>query len=252
MYPLVIQQQRQAFAYHFPVKENERIESDASDMKFICYDDEHPVSLQSFLKHPAITNPPMNLVFATNNPNKLREVSKLIPPGITLQSLKDIGCFDELPETGRTLVENARQKARYVHDKFGVNCFSDDSGLEVEALGGRPGVDSAIFAGNGATADDNIGKLLAEMKGISRREAVFRTVMVLYLGGEESIFDGSIPGTITEKKNGTGGFGYDPVFVPDGCDRTFSEMTPEEKNAISHRSIALNKLVEFLKQQVSK
>ena len=191
----------------------------------------------------------MQLVFATNNMHKFKEVRKLLPVRISLLTLRDIGCEDSLPETGSTLHQNALQKARYVHDKYGLNCFADDSGLEVAALGGRPGVYSARFAGPSATSTENIDKLLIEMKGIQERAAEFVTVIALLLDSKEYFFDGRIAGRITEKTFGSGGFGYDPVFMPSDSDSTFSEMSDEQKNAISHRAIAIQKLTDFLARE---
>ncbi len=170
----------------------------------------------------------------------------MLPPDFQLLNLRDIGCTDDLPETGSTLKSNAIQKARYVHDKFGVNCFADDTGLEVAALDGRPGVYSARYAGNSADSSDNIEKLLTELKGVEDRRASFRTVIALIIANQEYLFEGIIHGTIAESASGSEGFGYDPVFIPDGFSKTFSEIGVEEKNKISHRSIATKKLVDFL------
>ncbi len=189
----------------------------------------------------------MDIVFATGNQHKIKEAIKILPPSISLLNLSSIGCDDELPETGSTLRSNASQKARYVSDKFGVNCFSDDSGLEVIALDGRPGVYSARFAGQHANAEMNNEKLLAEMNGITDRRAIFHTVISLILNGEERLFEGLINGTITLKPIGENGFGYDPLFIPEGYDKTFAQMEEDEKNALSHRAIAMNKLAEYLK-----
>jgi XTP/dITP diphosphohydrolase len=193
----------------------------------------------------------MKLVFATNNSHKIKEVEKMLPEGVNLLKLKDIDCFDDLPETGTTLMDNARQKARYIYEKFGLNCFADDSGIEVSALGGRPGVYSARFAGSSATSSENISKLLIELKGITDRTATFRTVIALIIDGKEYFFEGSINGHITETLHGAEGFGYDPVFIPSGSEMTFAEMNPEEKNSLSHRAIAMKKFSEFLKTPVN-
>jgi XTP/dITP diphosphohydrolase len=187
------------------------------------------------------------MVFATNNPHKFKEVRQMLPENFRLLNLKDIDCVDELPETGNTIVANAYQKAKYVHDKFGVDCFADDTGLEVAALDGRPGVYSARYAGERADAADNIEKLLAELKGVEDRRAAFRTVIALLINDKEYSFEGIIHGTITEKPSGLKGFGYDPVFIPEGFSKTFSEMSDEEKNSLSHRGKAVKKLVEFLR-----
>lgn len=192
----------------------------------------------------------MKLVFATNNQHKIKEVTHLLPSDLQLISLKDIECDDDLPETGVKLEDNARQKARYVHDKFGVDCFADDTGLEIEALNGRPGVYSARYAGPACIAEENVLKVLTEMQGVQNRKARFRTVIALYLGDQEYIFEGSIEGRITESPAGSHGFGYDPVFIPEGEQRTFAEMSLEEKNRFSHRSNAIRKLSDFLKQHI--
>ncbi len=192
----------------------------------------------------------MRLVFATNNQHKIKEVTHLLPAELQLISLKDIECEDDLPETGVKLEDNARQKARYVHDKFGVDCFADDTGLEIEALNGRPGVYSARYAGPACIAEENVQKVLTELQGVQNRKARFRTVIALYLGDQEYIFEGSIEGRITESPAGSNGFGYDPVFIPEGEQRTFAEMSLEEKNRFSHRSNAIRKLSDFLKQHI--
>jgi XTP/dITP diphosphohydrolase len=192
----------------------------------------------------------MTLLFATNNTHKFKEVSKILPSTYTLLSLRDVDFFGELEETGTTVRSNASQKARYVHDKFGMNCFADDTGLEVLALGGRPGVYSARFAGPEAIASENIKKLLIELKGIEDRRASFRTVISLFLDDKEYFFEGTINGTITHETRGDGGFGYDPLFIPDGMIKTLAEMSDEEKNNISHRYVAINKLVNFLRNTV--
>ncbi|MBP6335452.1 MAG: RdgB/HAM1 family non-canonical purine NTP pyrophosphatase [Bacteroidia bacterium] len=189
----------------------------------------------------------MKLVFATNNNNKLKEVRQLMPAEIEILSLKDIGCDDELPETGRTLNENAFQKAQYVHEKYGWNCFSDDTGLEVQALGGRPGVISARYAGPACRASDNIQKLLTELKNEENRNARFRTVIACLIDSEVHYFEGQVDGLITETESGDKGFGYDPVFKPSSSEITFAEMTPEEKNQRSHRAESIRKFVDWLK-----
>lgn len=173
----------------------------------------------------------------------------MLPKDIELLNLKDINCDDELPETGNTFRANALQKARYVHEKFGMNCFADDSGLEVLALGGRPGVYSARYAGNNARSEDNISKLLHELKDVTDRRARFKTVICLYLNDDVHYFEGEVSGSISTETSGESGFGYDPVFVPDGYSKTFSEMTEAEKNAISHRRKAVDELVAFLWNQ---
>jgi len=191
----------------------------------------------------------MKLIFATNNSHKFKEVRAILPPDFELLNLRDIDCSEELPETGNTIKSNAYQKARYVHDKFGVNCFADDTGLEVVALDGRPGVYSARYAGQDADSAGNIEKLLIEMKGVKERRASFRTVIALLVDEKEYFFEGVINGVITDSPSGSGGFGYDPVFIPEGYTETFSELGEVEKNKISHRAIAVKLLSDFLSDQ---
>ncbi len=188
----------------------------------------------------------MKLVFATNNLHKLDEVRKITAGRAEIASLRDINCHDDIPETGSTLEENALQKARYIKDKFGCDCFADDTGLEVEALGGAPGVYSARYAGEAHDSEANMQKLLSEMEGKENRRARFRTVIALVLDGKEYMFEGIVNGIITEDKRGTNGFGYDPVFMPDGYTKTFAELGDNVKNAISHRAEAVRKLSAFL------
>jgi XTP/dITP diphosphohydrolase len=187
-----------------------------------------------------------NLVFATNNHHKLKEAEGILPERFGIRSLRDIGCEDELPETGATLEANAFQKANYVHEKFGVICFSDDTGLEVDALDGAPGVFSARYAGLPPDSEKNVERLLRELQGVTDRRARFRTVICLLGMGEPIYFNGTVEGTITVVRKGDGGFGYDPVFLPDGSGLTFSEMNPSEKNAISHRGRALQAMRRWL------
>lgn len=191
----------------------------------------------------------MRLCFASNNAHKLAEIRPLLPAGTELISLEDIGCREELPETQDTLEGNARQKAEYVWQHYGVPCFADDTGLEVQALHGEPGVYSARYAGPQRRAEDNVQKLLHELRPHADRSATFRTVVALVLpGGAVHEFAGEVPGRITEQPHGTGGFGYDPVFQPtEGDGRTFAEMTTDEKNHLSHRSRAVAGLVAFLR-----
>lgn len=191
----------------------------------------------------------MKLVFATNNLNKLAEVQKMLPDTILLLSLKDINCFDEIEETENTLEGNAKLKADYITTKFGYNCFADDTGLEVNTLNGAPGVYSARYAGKENNAENNMHKLLSEMENCQDRSAQFRTAVVLNLNGKQFLFEGVCKGEILHQKQGEKGFGYDPVFKPENYNVSFAEMTQEEKNTISHRGIAINKLVEFLKNQ---
>lgn len=190
----------------------------------------------------------MKLVFATNNKHKLTEVRSLVDGSIEIVSLSDIGCSEDIPETAATIEGNASQKAFYVFNKFGIDCFADDTGLEVEALNGRPGVYSARYAGEGCSFDDNIDKILLELKGIKNRSACFRTVISLIINGVEHQFEGRVDGLLLEERRGIKGFGYDPVFQPSGSDKTFAEMSPEMKNKISHRGIAVRKLVDFLER----
>ena len=188
----------------------------------------------------------MELVFATNNKNKIKEITSLTSGKINLLGLNDISCFEELPETQPTIEGNALQKAKYVKDKYDRDCFADDTGLEVNALEGRPGVYSARYAGESRNDNDNMSKLLKELQNKSDRRARFRTVIALVMDGKEWLFEGIVEGRIIEEKRGANGFGYDPVFMPDGYDRTFAEMDLELKGRISHRGIAVRKLVEHL------
>ena len=188
----------------------------------------------------------MKLVFATNNPNKLSELQALFPDGIEILSLKDINCNEELPETNPTLKDNALQKAQYVYQNYGFNCFADDTGLEIDALGGAPGVYSARFAGEDCRAEDNMKKVLTKLENEENRNAKFRTVIALIITGEENLFEGECNGAITKAKSGVEGFGYDPIFNPKGYEITFAEMSKKEKGAISHRGRAVEKLVAFL------
>ena len=192
----------------------------------------------------------MRLCFASNNAHKLDEIRPLLPAGLTLLSLADVGCHEELPETQDTLEGNARQKAEYVRQHYGVACFADDTGLEVAALGGAPGVYSARYAGPQRLAEDNVVKLLQELAGVPDRSARFRTVVAL-AGADGSVheFAGEVAGHITETGRGRGGFGYDPVFAPaEGNGRTFAEMSGTEKNRVSHRARAVAGLLAFLKE----
>jgi len=190
----------------------------------------------------------MELVFATNNKNKLIEVQEILSKSIQLLSLSDINCFDEVEETETTLEGNAKLKADYISKNFNYNCFADDTGLEVEILDSKPGVYSARFAGEPANSENNMNKLLAELKGKSNRKAQFRTAICLNLNGKQFSFEGICKGEILDKKQGEKGFGYDPIFKPNGFNQSFAEMNSEEKNKISHRGIAIQKLVAFLKE----
>ncbi len=188
----------------------------------------------------------MELVFATHNPNKIKEVRLLLPAHIRLHTLESLGCYTDIPETGATLEENARLKADYVAGRYGLPCFADDTGLLVNALHGAPGVHSARYAGGQKSAGDNMDKLLRELENTHDREARFETVIALVQDGDTRFFKGEVRGTITREKSGQGGFGYDPVFMPDGYDRTFAALPLEVKNRISHRARALQELIAYL------
>lgn len=190
----------------------------------------------------------MKLVFATNNRHKLDEVRAIVGDRVEVLSLNDIGCHDDIPETADTLQGNALIKARYIHEKFGVDCFADDTGLEVEALDGAPGVYSARYAGKECDSEANMQKLLQNLTGKSNRNAQFRTVIALIIKGEEKLFNGIVKGTITEEKRGDSGFGYDPVFIPEGFSESFAQMSGEMKNSISHRYRATLELSNYLKE----
>ncbi|MGV3547760.1 MAG: non-canonical purine NTP diphosphatase [Pedobacter sp.] len=187
------------------------------------------------------------LVFATNNQHKTAEVAKILAPDYEVLNLKDINCLVDIPETGDTFAENATLKSTYVFENFGLDCFADDSGLEVEALNNEPGIYSARYSG---VKDDtiNLQLLLKNMDGQTNRKARFKTVISLLKNGENHLFEGVIEGTITSNPSGTNGFGYDPIFKPNGYDITFAEMDMAEKNKISHRALAMQKLIDFLKK----
>ena len=189
----------------------------------------------------------MELVFATNNKHKVREISDLLDGDFKITGLSDLNITEDIPEDAETLEENALFKARYVHGKTGMNVFADDTGLEVTALGGAPGVWSARYAGENKSFDDNIDKLLREMLGATDRSARFRTVIALILDRKEYLFEGIVEGEIITERKGTGGFGYDPVFRASGSEKTFAEIPLQEKNIISHRARAMRKLIAFLK-----
>lgn len=196
------------------------------------------------------------LVFATQNKHKIEEINALLQTNMAQQEnpiwniigLAEINCFDDIPETSDTLEGNALQKALYINERLGYDCFADDTGLEVDALDGRPGIYSARYAGSQRSFDDNINKILAELKDVSHRSARFRTVIALVLGSDHYFFEGKIEGHIIHERHGSSGFGYDPVFVPAGFDKTFAEMKLEEKNIISHRAIATRLLIDFLRK----
>jgi XTP/dITP diphosphohydrolase len=188
----------------------------------------------------------MKLVFATNNKNKIKEINNLLGNSIELLSLEDINCFEEIPETSETIAGNALQKAQYVFEKFGYNCFADDTGLEIESLNGEPGIYSARYAGERRNARDNMDKVLDDLKDKTNRNAHFKTVIALIIDGKESLFEGIAKGEITESKSGSEGFGYDPIFKPNNYNITFSEMNLDEKNKISHRGKAVRLLTKYL------
>ncbi|MFD2034125.1 non-canonical purine NTP diphosphatase [Belliella marina] len=189
----------------------------------------------------------MKICFATNNKKKIEEVKAALGDTFTIVSLEEIGCHEELPETGDTLDHNAFQKARYVKEHYGVDCFADDTGLEVEALDGAPGVYSGRYAGEPRSDERNIDLLLENLQEASNRKAKFRTVIALILNGEEHTFEGVANGEILKTRTGTGGFGYDPIFQPEGYGKSFAELSMDEKNEISHRGKAVRALVQFLK-----
>lgn len=191
----------------------------------------------------------MKLVFATNNRHKLDEVRAILGNKIEVLSLNDIDCHDDIPETADTLEGNALIKARYIHEKFGVDCFADDTGLEVEALNGEPGVYSARYAGEDCNPEANMYKLLQNLTGENNRNAQFRTVIALIINGEEKLFNGIVKGTISREKMGNAGFGYDPIFIPEGFSESFAQMTSEMKNSISHRYRATEELSNYFKKQ---
>lgn len=189
----------------------------------------------------------MNLIFATNNRHKATEISSMLSDSWSIQTLEEVGFSREVPETGSTLEANALQKARFIKDHLGKDCFADDTGLEIEALNGEPGVYSARYAGPEKDSDLNIRKVLSEMKDKSNRKARFRTVIALILNGQEFLFEGTVNGIILKKPEGEGGFGYDPIFKPDEASVSFARMPLSEKNQISHRGRAFSKLVKYLK-----
>lgn len=191
----------------------------------------------------------MKIVFATNNAHKLAEVRAVLGGGFELVTLREVGITEDIPETGATLEENASEKARYVYERTGLDCFADDTGLEVEALNGAPGVRSARYATEGHDFAANNRKLLSELEGADNRRARFRTVISLIRGGEEQRVEGVVRGSIALSEAGCGGFGYDPLFIPEGYDVTFAEMSVDEKNAISHRGRAVAELVKVLTEK---
>lgn len=190
----------------------------------------------------------MKLVFATNNKHKLQEVRDIVGDRVEVLSLSDIDCHDDIPETADTLQGNALIKARHIYEKYGYNCFADDTGLEVEALGGEPGVYSARYAGEECDSEANMLKLLQNLTGKNNRNAQFRTVIALIIDGEEKLFNGIVKGTISNEKRGDSGFGYDPIFIPEGYTESFAQMSGEMKNSISHRYRATKQLSDYLKE----
>jgi len=191
----------------------------------------------------------MKLIFATNNKHKIREISDLLDDRFEVTGLADTGITEDIPEDADNLADNAMFKARYVHERTGLNVFADDTGLEVDALGGAPGVYSARYAGTSKDPSDNIIKLLKELEGVEDRKARFRTVIALIYDNREYLFEGKVEGEIIKMRRGAGGFGYDPVFIAEGYDMTFAEMPLSEKNKISHRAMAMRKLIAFLVHQ---
>jgi XTP/dITP diphosphohydrolase len=191
----------------------------------------------------------MKIVFATNNANKIREIQSMLPEGIEIISLESIGCNEEIPETADTIEGNAIMKANYVTEKYGYDCFADDTGLEVEALNGEPGVYSARYAGEQKSAEDNMDKLLLNLENSTNRNAQFKTVITLNLKGEQYLFTGIARGEIILEKIGNQGFGYDPIFRPEGYQETFAQLSLETKNAISHRGKATRELIAFFNQK---
>lgn len=191
----------------------------------------------------------MQLVFASNNKNKIQEIQALVPSDFHILSLDDIGCTEEIPETADTIEGNAILKANYVTHNYGYPCFADDTGLEVEALNGAPGVYSARYAGEQKSAEDNMNKLLHELHHVSNRKANFKTIICLNINGSQHLFTGIINGEITTEKIGANGFGYDPIFIADGTNKTFAELSMQEKASISHRGIAVAQLLAFLSKK---
>lgn len=191
----------------------------------------------------------MKLIFATHNHNKAHEIQAMLPDGIEVLTLDEIHCFEEIPETEKTLEGNATLKAQYIVDEFNMNCFADDTGLEIEALNGDPGVYSARYAGESRDANANMDLVLEKMKGIENRNAQFRTAIALYWEGKMHLFEGIVKGTILTEKRGKDGFGYDPIFEAENTGKSFAEMSLEEKNIISHRARALKKMIDFLSNQ---
>ncbi len=188
----------------------------------------------------------IDLLFATSNKNKVIEIKKVLPKEFNIKSLDDIGFIEEIPENENTIEGNAIFKANYIYKKYNLNVFADDTGLEVDSLNGKPGVHSARYAGISKNSTDNINKLLKKLKNTKNRKARFKTIIALILNSKIHTFEGVVEGIITKKPKGENGFGYDPVFIPSGYTKTFGELSLEEKNSISHRSLAMNKLIDFI------
>lgn len=188
----------------------------------------------------------INLIFATSNQNKVLEIQKILPKKFNIKSLKDLNYFEDVPENETTIEGNAIFKAKYIYEKFNINVFADDTGLEVEALNGEPGVHSARYAGTTRSSEKNIKKLLKNLKNIKNRNARFKTVIALIIDNKLHIFNGIVEGYILDSPKGNNGFGYDPIFCPNGFDKSFAELTLKEKNLISHRSLAMKKLIDFI------
>ena len=188
----------------------------------------------------------INLIFATSNQNKVLEIQKILPKKFEIKSLKDLNYFEDVPENENTIEGNAIFKAKYIYEKFNINVFADDTGLEVEALNGEPGVHSARYAGTTRNSEKNIKKLLKNLKNIKNRNARFKTVIALIIDNKLHIFSGIVEGYILDSPKGNNGFGYDPIFCPNGFDKSFAELTLKEKNLISHRSLAMKKLIDFI------
>ena len=188
----------------------------------------------------------INLIFATSNQNKVLEIQKILPKKFNIKSLKDLNYFEDVPENENTIEGNAIFKAKYIYEKFNINVFADDTGLEVEALNGEPGVHSARYAGTTRNSEKNIKKLLKNLKNIKNRNAQFKTVIALIIDNKLHIFSGIVEGYILDSPKGNNGFGYDPIFCPNGFDKSFAELTLKEKNLISHRSLAMKKLIDFI------
>lgn len=188
----------------------------------------------------------INLIFATSNQNKVLEIQKILPKKFNIKSLKDLNYFEDVPENENTIEGNAIFKAKYIYEKFNINVFADDTGLEVEALNGEPGVHSARYAGTTRSSEKNIKKLLKNLKNIKNRNARFKTVIALIIDNKLHIFSGIVEGYILDSPKGNNGFGYDPIFCPNGFDKSFAELTLKEKNLISHRSLAMKKLIDFI------